>query len=578
MNISYFDKIDYMAEKTLNVIDQILFIEHYKELSEYISENYIELKSDDFYLEKIDEAKFGTDRVNNNKLDGVKFTKSPLQWIKKAFLTLVGYGLKFFEMIVNFFIRIINSAGDKWNQIKNNWGKKNVNEKDATNENLVDNPEIKNAVDEAETSVEKADQLLKEETNKSTNTNDQQTIVKNSVHYDFTNNYSYYREDDQQDEDDQKNIVMPNRATVKFNENIFTKFFGAAKKADIIINKDDVYLPEIIQMMLYNNFIINQALGNISLKAYTNAVINLSNPAIGNYISLQRDIPLTLSKYFGQSGKVSYLNIINFFKENTDRSIWSEYNEYYKAFSYTKMLKYINAINLKNNSMPSTEYHEAIDSYEKGPEYVNKIRQRCINFKAFLSDYLDYVNKQLSNPLKADYKAKAFVNKYSDTDETIKDFEKPDKFSNVNQATDATRPKAVYGISVAYDNDDENHSGLKAQREFISYTDDINSLRYVTNKADFTKITSSIEARIKIMGQEKKDIETLMNENMAAHKKTANTSAAKIISEFFKKTIKNLKETNKALKIQTAMIEAYNRTGKALNLIEKIKLNFNTNK
>lgn len=572
MNISYFDKIDYIAEKTLNVIDQILFIEHYKELSEYISENYIELKSDDFYLEKIDEAKFGTDMVNNNKLDGVKFTKSPLQWIKKAFLTLVGYGLKFFEMIVNFFIRIINSAGDKWNQIKNNWGKKNVNDKDATNKNLVDNPEIKDAVNEAEASVEKADQLLNEETNKSTNTDDQQTIIQNSVHYDFTNNYSYYREDDQKD------ISTPNRATVKFNENIFTKFFGAAKKADIIINKDDVYLPEIIQMMLYNNFIINQALGNISLKAYTNAVINLSNPAIGNYISLQRDIPLTLSKYFGQSGKVSYLNIINFFKENTDRSIWSEYNEYYKAFSYTKMLKYINAINLKNNSMPSTEYHEAIDSYEKGPEYVNKIRQRCINFKAFLSDYLDYVNKQLSNPSNADYKAKAFVNKYSDTDETIENFKNPDKFSNVNQATDATRPKAVYGISVAYDNDDENHSGLKAQREFISYTDDINSLRYVTNKADFTKITSSIEARIKIMGQEKKDIETLMNENMAAHKKTANTSAAKIISEFFKKTIKNLKETNKALKIQTAMIEAYNRTGKALNLIEKIKLNFNTNK
>lgn len=552
----YFDKTDYLGECTLNVIDQVMFIEHYQEVSNYISENYIELKENQFYLEaEIQPRKWGIDQLRTAKeleadKDKGSFINKAWNFIQRMFLNILGSVLTFFARIANVIIAILNNKKFNWEFIKEAWSNIDIYIK-----------HIKESIDDK--TDEEVESMLGKEGKKAGLTiidaleeldNLDETIFSTeSTNFNDLYSYSYFKED-----------AKPG---------IFTKLIkllpGMQKK---VVSG----VMENISILANNNLLIHTVMGSIALKAYVNAIMNLVNASIKTRLNQEYEVEVI----GGKKVSLSYIKILNFFNTNMNQGIWEIYEKYCNTFGYKKMRAYIDKCKITTKDLkPVEEMDPNVQSnldtdFKNCPNIIENLQERCRTFYKFLRSYLKTINDVIQQDGKyqqSHVNTRSTLIGQKDYDQGTSGYYKKDFDWNTGRASgdnyvDPNSISPIFGLT--------NKNLEDEDEEMMRFVDDIEMLQFYKNINDARHAGDEVRKKISKLIKGKKDVEEELDSRIKLSKKISgkssvtNTKPAQEIAKFIRKTVAECKDSNKIMKYQNLYMDVYD---KARNFIEIVK-------
>ena len=573
MDISiYFDKTDYLGECTLNVIDQVMFIEHYQEVSNYISKNYIELKENQFYLEAIEPVKWGVDKLQKAKdleanKDKGTFIAKAWNFIQRMFLNILGSVLTFFARIANVIIALLNKKFD-WKNIKEYWSSidKDIKKiKEAANNKTEEElgsalgEEGKNTANIFKDStikmedLENAGEADTPPPSPDASSSEAPPEKKESANFNDLYSYSYFRED-----------TKPG---------IFTKLInllpGMQKKVVSGVMED-------ISVLANNNLLIHTVMGSIALKAYINAMMNLVNASIKTRLNQEYEVEVVGERKV----PLSYIKILNFFNTNMDQGIWEIYEKYCNTFGYKKMRAYIDKCKITTKDLKPVEEMDPqvrsnLDSdFMDCPKIIEELQIRCRTFYKFLRSYLKTINDLIQQDGKyqqphVDPRSTLIGQK--DYDQGTSGYYKKDFNWDTGRASgddyvDPNTISPIFGLT--------NKNLEDEDEEIMRFIDDIEMLQFYKDINDAKHAGDEVRKKISNLIKGKKDVEEELDSRINLSKKinskssVINTKPAQEIAKFIRKTVAECKDSNKIMKYQNLYINVYNS---AKNFIEIAK-------
>jgi hypothetical protein len=554
----YFDKTDYLGECTLNVIDQVMFIEHYQEVSNYISENYIELKENQFYLEAIEPVKWGVDKLQKAKdleanKDKGTFIAKAWNFIQRMFLNILGSVLTFFARIANVIIGLLNSKFN-WKNIKEYWSSidqdiKKI--KEAANNKTEE--ELGSALGEEGKNTAKTfeDNVITMEDLENAGSSEAPE-KKESANFNDLYSYSYFRED-----------AKPA---------IFTKLInllpGMQKKVVSGVMED-------ISVLTNNNLLIHTVMGSIALKAYVNAIMNLVNASIKTRLNQEYEVEVI----GGKKVSLSYIKILNFFNTNMNQGIWEIYEKYCNTFGYKRMRAYIDKCKITTKDLKPVEEMDPqvrsdLDSdFMDCPKIIEELQIRCRTFYKFLRSYLKTINDIIQQDgkyqqLHVDTRSTLIGQK--DYDQGTSGYYKKDFDWDTGRASgdDYVDPNTVSPIF-----------GLDEDIEIMRFVDDIEMLQFYKDINDAKHAGDEVRTKISNLIKGKKDVEEELDSRIKLSKKISgkssatNTKPAQEIAKFIRKTVAECKDSNKIMKYQNLYMDVYDKARSFIEIAKaKLKL------